>query len=84
VVSPYNSIEELFDLDVDPGEQRNLLEGTPSPQILATRGALRAELATWQEGREPLPARFDSSQMQETLERLRAMGYSGESDSSGD
>ena len=81
VISPYNQVEELFDLEVDPGERVNLLGGTPSPSILATRDALRGELATWQEGREPLPARFDSSQMQETLERLKAMGYSGESDS---
>jgi hypothetical protein len=77
-------VEELFDLETDPGERVNLLGGTPTPQILATRNDLRAELMTWQEGRDPLPARFDSSQMQETLDRLKAMGYSGESDSSGD
>jgi arylsulfatase len=84
VASPYNKVEELFDLEADPGERTNLLLGTPSAQILATRKGLLAELMTWQEGRDPLPARFDSTQMQETLERLKAMGYSGESDSSGD
>jgi arylsulfatase A-like enzyme len=84
VASPYNQVEELFDLETDPGERVNLLGGTPTPQILATRNDLRAELMTWQEGRDPLPARFDSSQMQETLDRLKAMGYSGESNSSGD
>ncbi|HJM56364.1 MAG TPA: sulfatase [Planctomycetota bacterium] len=84
VASPYNQVEELFDLEADPGERVNLLGSDPSAQILATRNGLRSQLMSWQEGRDPLPARFDSSQMQETLQRLKAMGYSGESDSSGD
>ncbi|MEO2164067.1 MAG: sulfatase [bacterium] len=84
MVSPYNQVEELFDLEVDPGERVNLLVGTPSAQVLATRNSLRVELMAWQEGRDPLPSRFDFSQTQETLERLKAMGYSGEPDSSGD
>lgn len=84
VLSAYNQVEELFDLDQDPGERVNLLQGSPSEQILATRSGLRDELRRWQEGRAPLPSRFDSSQMQETLQRLKAMGYGGETDSAGD
>jgi len=77
-LSPYNQIEELFNLDRDPQEQVNLLLGTPTPESLAARNRLKAQLIRWQEGCSPLPSSFDASQNAETRERLKAMGYTGQ------
>ncbi len=78
VLSPYNRVEELFDLEADPSERINLLLNEPDAAIQSERLRLRGLIQEWQSDRSPLPTRFDASQMQETLQRLQAMGYSGE------
>jgi len=61
---------ELYDLDADPGEQRNVLAGEPAQ---ATR--LRAEV-TRQLARHPLAPQARDATIDPTLdESLRALGY---------
>jgi len=83
VRSRYNSVEQLFHLEQDPGETDNLLASRPADPALQERvRQMRALLTEWTRGADPLPSHFDSSQMAETLQRLKGMGYSGDEDSS--
>jgi arylsulfatase A-like enzyme len=70
----YRKTEELFDLSQDPREERNLLKD-PKPEDAATAAELRQALAAWTAEARPLPARFESTQQKETMERLRSLGY---------
>jgi arylsulfatase A-like enzyme len=74
IQTPYLETEELYDLESDPGEQRNLLE-SPSPETLEIAARLRAELTAWAESADPLPSQFEPSQRDETRERLKSLGY---------
>jgi hypothetical protein len=66
--------EGLFDLTTDPDEARNLLrEG--SPKVVKLAGRLRAELREWAASADPLASDFDQKHRDETLERLRSLGY---------
>jgi arylsulfatase A-like enzyme len=73
---PYAGREELYDLETDPGERTDLL-ATGGPEAEALAGPLREKLEAWAAGARPLPSRFEPSQREETLERLRALGYLG-------
>jgi len=74
IQTPYLDTEEMYDLESDPSEQRNLLPGA-SPQILEIAARLRAELDAWAESADPLPTRFEETQREETRERLKSLGY---------
>ncbi len=74
IQTPYTGREELYDLSRDPAEQTNLMEGA-SPQIATRAGALRHKLEAWAASARPLATHFDESQREETIERLRALGY---------
>jgi len=72
------SVEQLFDLRADPGEEKNLAPSAPPPLA-----ALRAELTGWREACRPLAARLGPrgpgvTADAETAERLRALGYLAE------
>jgi hypothetical protein len=43
-----NGFEELFDLEQDPQELTNLLDGEPGEDVQATRARMRARLATYE------------------------------------
>ena len=73
---PYAGHEALYDLSQDPGEQVNLLLN-PSKAVLEVAGELRGELEAWAASADPLPSEFVTSQQDEVLERLRALGYAG-------
>ena len=81
VNAPYLQLEHLYDLESDPGEQRDLMAGLEpggSPQDPEAAGALRrlrAQLLQWFGQANPLPSGFDPSQAEETAARLRQMGY---------
>jgi arylsulfatase A-like enzyme len=74
IQTPYLETEELYDLESDPSEQRNLLQGA-SQETLEIAARLRAELTAWAESADPLPTRFEQSQRDETRERLKSLGY---------
>jgi arylsulfatase A-like enzyme len=74
IQTPYLETEELYDLESDPNEQRNLLQGA-SQETLEIAARLRAELTAWAESADPLPTQFDESQREETRERLKSLGY---------
>jgi arylsulfatase len=73
---PYAGREELFDLEADPAEQVDL-SSSDDPRIAAVARRLRDRLEAWAASARPLPSRFDPSQREETIERLRALGYLG-------
>jgi arylsulfatase A-like enzyme len=74
IQTPYLETEELYDLESDPNEQRNLLQGA-SEETLEIAARLRAELTAWAESANPLPTEFDQSQRDETRARLKSLGY---------
>ena len=76
IQTPYAQTEELYDLSVDPEERTNLL-AVAKPAISAQAAELRRRLEAWAQSATPLPSRFEPSQRQETIERLRSLGYLG-------
>ena len=81
VNAPYLQLEHLYDLESDPGEQRDLLLGLnpgaepADPEAAAAARRLRAQLLRWFEQADPLPSAFDPTQSEETAARLSQMGY---------
>jgi arylsulfatase A-like enzyme len=73
--SPYTGSEELFDLAADPLERRNLLDDVLTPELTAVHERLARELRRWSRAAEPLPSSFDSSLLDQTIERLSGLGY---------
>ncbi|MBU0638789.1 MAG: hypothetical protein KKB50_07990, partial [Planctomycetes bacterium] len=72
--TPYLDTEELYDVVADPLEQNDLLaDPTPDDKRVALR--LRQRLEEWTNSAAPLPSRFESSQLEETVRRLHALGY---------
>ena len=79
---PYNGSEALYDLAADPNERNNLLT-SPSPQARASAKTLRHKLEAWTNSARPLPSTFQPSQRDETIRRLKSLGYLGGSPSGG-
>ncbi len=75
IFTPYRRTEELYALDSDPGETRNLLAGERSAEIEKVRKELREALDSWAGSADPFESRFDDSQQRETIERLKRLGY---------
>jgi arylsulfatase A-like enzyme len=73
---PYAGIEGLYDLQADPLEQNNLLAAGGS-EVEGLAGELRGRLEAWAATADPLPSRFEPSQLEETVKRLKALGYLG-------
>ena len=61
-----------FDLEEDPGEERNLI-GSPDPRITALRDRMLREVDL----REVSPPGLSRPLSEEVKERLRALGYLG-------
>lgn len=74
IQTPYEMTEELYDLSADPYEQKNLLENA-TPEIISKVKALRKKLIAWANSANPLPSRFEPSQKEETIRRLKSLGY---------
>jgi arylsulfatase A-like enzyme len=71
--------EELYDLQTDPYEQSNLLR-SPTAEIAARAAEFRRKLDAWTAAQSPLPARFDDRSRDETVARLKALGYLDDDD----
>lgn len=93
VSTPYLGLEELYALDVDPGERVNLmLSGDPAALVEAAR--LRERLAAWSQAADPYPTMFyaglridqgsgdegqvDKLSQDDYLRKLQDLGYLGE------
>jgi arylsulfatase A-like enzyme len=74
VQNPYAGTEELYDLNADRGERRNLLRN-PSREVVSLMAGLRGELEAWAASADPLPSQFEHLKRKETIERLRSLGY---------
>jgi choline-sulfatase len=70
----YRETEELYDLSSDPHERDNLL-ASRAPEFLARVAELRGKLDAWTATQKPLPSHFDREQREETVRRLKALGY---------
>ena len=73
ISTPYESTEEMYDVLADPHERADLLAGSGTEPELAPD--LRARLTRWTDSAMPLPSHFDLSQTEESIERLRSLGY---------
>ena len=81
IAAPYLKFEELFDLGADPGERANLLAGAaPEAEVWKQVSQFRELLKNWHQSASPLPSEFDATHYEESLERLRSLGYVGEGD----
>ena len=74
VWTPYLGTHELYDVAADPGETANLLEA-PADEMLRLADDMRARLEVWTNSAQPLPSTFDRSQTEESIRRLRSLGY---------
>lgn len=74
IETPFLGEEELYDVAADPFETVNLLE-VASTEHESVAARLRPILGEWAESADPLPSWFESSQQEETMERLRSLGY---------
>lgn len=70
----YLSKEGLYNLRTDPYEQNNLLESATA-EVAARAADLRRKLDAWTVAQSPLPSRFDDRRRDETIARLKALGY---------
>jgi arylsulfatase A-like enzyme len=77
IEKPFLQTVELYDLSVDPEEQNDLLS-SPMPKAKAKAGELRGFLREWLRSAAPLPSHFESSQEEDTIRRLKSLGYLGE------
>jgi len=73
----YARKEELYDLSLDPHERANLLADWESPQPDDVK-RLRRKLRAWTATQNPLPTHFDRSHYEDTVRRLKALGYLSE------
>jgi hypothetical protein len=72
--TPYTKTEELYDLSLDPYEQENLLR-TPTPEMLSLVHGLKEKLEDWVSAAHPLPSSPEKEKRQETVDKLKALGY---------
>jgi len=74
IQTPYLGTEELYNVVEDPAETSDLLlNADPEIEVLSER--LRLDLEAWASTADPLPSRFEPSQMEETVQRLKSLGY---------
>ena len=71
VSAPYLQLEQLFELEQDPGERHDRLTGEDADSLGAAR-KLRAELVKWRAVAAPKVSSFDKSQ----AKGLSGLGYS--------
>jgi arylsulfatase A-like enzyme len=71
---PYQGLEELYNVELDPDELDNLLQH-PSPETAELVDSLRQDLEVWAASADPLPSQFEPTQTQDTVRRLRSLGY---------
>jgi arylsulfatase A-like enzyme len=81
---PYAQLEELYDLETDPNEERDLLL-VPTPEARVRADELAAELDRRLAAAKPLPSEYfprrqagddpDAAARRAMEERLRALGY---------
>jgi arylsulfatase A-like enzyme len=72
--TPYQNAEELYDLSKDPYEQTNLLIN-PSPHDVEKAALLKEQLISWTDSATPLASHFEPGQREETIKRLKSLGY---------
>jgi arylsulfatase A-like enzyme len=71
---PHEGRTELYDVTADPHEQRNLLE-SPDSEAAALASRLADALELWRASADPLPSTLDPEQQEDTIARLRSLGY---------
>jgi len=74
VWTPYAHTRELYDLNVDRDETNNLLV-QPDEETARLAADFHTRLVEWTESADPLTSTFDPSQREESIRRLRSLGY---------
>jgi arylsulfatase A-like enzyme len=77
VFAPYlHNKEQLFDLEEDPYEQRDLLRLPERPPAVEdTRNRLRLAMKEWIREQPGHPSKYDDQFADDSAERLKSMGY---------
>jgi arylsulfatase A-like enzyme len=74
IQTPYMGAEALYDLESDPAETENLLSA-PTEEVEETARQLRRALEGWIESADPLPSTFEGMENEDTIRKLRSLGY---------
>ncbi|MFT7486376.1 MAG: choline-sulfatase [Candidatus Paceibacteria bacterium] len=76
IQAPYLRYQELYNLETDPEERHNLMDGL-SPEHGNVVSGLRKSLDAWRMQVNPRETAFNSSQMDVVLQKLKDLGYTG-------
>jgi arylsulfatase A-like enzyme len=74
IQTPHMEAEALYDLESDPAETENLLSA-PTEEVEETARHLRRALEGWIESADPLPSTFEGMESDDTIRKLRSLGY---------
>ena len=74
IQTPYLGTEQLYDVVRDPAEIQNLLID-PTHEARALADNLRPELEAWAASADPLPSTFEPRDTEDTVRRLKSLGY---------
>jgi arylsulfatase A-like enzyme len=74
IQSPYLGAEQFYNIVEDPAEIRDLIDD-PSSEAVDLINELRKELEIWAVSGNPLPSEFESKNTEETVKRLKSLGY---------
>lgn len=74
IQTPYKNTEELYDLRSDPVEQHDLMADA-GDELMQQAQKMRNTLEEWTASANPFPSHFDASQVEETIRRLKDLGY---------
>lgn len=72
--TPYTADRELYDVADDPAEITDLMVGRTRPTDELARELMR-KLEAWTDSAAPLPSRFEPTETDETVSKLRSLGY---------
>jgi hypothetical protein len=74
IQTPHMEAEALYDLESDPAETEDLLVA-PMEDVEETASHLRRVLENWIESADPLPSTFEGMEKDDTIRKLRELGY---------
>lgn len=77
IETPYLKYRELYDLEADPGERKNLLLD-PNPKLAQVMKGLSQAMGSWSQQENGRASAFKSTQMQNVQKRLQGLGYVGD------
>ena len=72
--APYLAREQLFDIELDPGERKDLI-GSRDHEVVATLATLRERLDEWDGSAKPLASHYERTEAAAVARKLKELGY---------